>query len=362
MRRCAWFLTDLRIGGGELLPLVLLPQLPGFEGAVVLFKNAIQHEVPAGVRVISLGSDDGRLRGRMPGLLGAALRVCRSVDLVIGGLEGAPIVVAAFCGLVTRRPVVGVVPTHIGRHAAAVRMNGVEWRLLRWALRRCRAVITASEDGRDALVAAGVRRVRVHVIPNPVPPWAVAAPAKPGGERPVPRLLTVGRLEPVKGMDLVLEAARQLDDVAFTWEIVGDGSQASALRQRNTALGLNGKVRFVGRVDDLRPHFQQADCFVLASRVEGMSIAMLEAMANGLPVIATRSGRGVEEALEGGKAGVLVPGEDPLALARAVRELLHDSARARALGEAARRRARDFEPETIARAYGRVFDEVLARR
>ena len=361
MKRCAWFLTNLEVGGGERLPLVLLPEMRDFDAVLVLFKDSVQHDVPPGLRVIALGRDDGRLRARLSVLLPAAVRVARSVDLLVGGLEGAPIVMAALCGLLARRPVVGVVPTHLGHLADIVSMNRVERWMLRWALRRCDTVITASTDGRDALVAAGVPSDRVRVIPNPVTPWALAARPAREVSGPVPRLLTVGRLEPVKGMDLILEAVRQLEDVAFDWEIVGDGSQAAALRERTSALGLQPKVHFVGRVEDLRPHFQQADCFVLASRVEGMSIAMLEAMANGLPIIATRSGRGVEEALDGGKAGVLVGGEDPGALARAVRELLANPTRARALGDAARLRSRDFEPATIAAAYGRVFHSVLVR-
>jgi glycosyltransferase involved in cell wall biosynthesis len=306
--------------------------------------------------VATLGHDPARLRARMPALLLGALRASRGADLLVGGLEGAPIVVAAMCGLLSRRPVVGVVPTHLGRHAEAVHMSAVERRLLRWALRRCRAVITASVDGCDALLAVGVRPERVHVIPNPVSPWALATVDRVPRLDGPPRVLSVGRLEPVKGMDVVLEAAHQLADVEFTWEIVGDGTQAAALRQRSAALGLEDKVRFAGRVEDLGPHFRQADCFVLASRVEGMPIAMLEAMANGLPIVATRSGRGVEEALEGGNAGLLVPVEDPGALARALGELLQDPARARALGEAARRRARDFEPAAIAAAYEHVFE------
>jgi glycosyltransferase involved in cell wall biosynthesis len=162
-------------------------------------------------------------------------------------------------------------------------------------------------------------------------------------------------------MDVVLEAAARLRDLEFQWDIVGGGTQADALRARHAELGLGGTVRFAGRVDDLKPCYERADCFVLASRLEGMSIAMLEAMACGLPVVATRSGRGVEEALDGGQAGVLVPAEDPVALAAAVREVISQPDRARALGEAARRRARDFSPAAIAAAYARVFDAAVAR-
>jgi glycosyltransferase involved in cell wall biosynthesis len=354
-------LTDLRIGGGELLPLILLPRLRGFEGVVALFKDSIQHRVPTDVRVVALGPAGDRLRTRIISLLPSALRLSRDADLLIGGLEGAPIILAAVCGLLTRRPVVGVVPTHLERHIAAVRMSAIERRLLLWALRSCRAVITASEDGRDSLVSSGVRADRVHVIPNPVSPWAVASQREPRSEGSAPRLLTVGRLERVKGMDLALEAAAQLGDVAFTWEIVGDGSQAAALRARNAALGLESKVRLSGLVDELAPHYRDADCFVLASRVEGLPIAILEAMANGLAIVATRSGRGVEEALGGGKFGVLVASEDPAALAAAIRGLLVDPLRLRDLGEAARRRARDFSPERIAYAYSGVFRTALER-
>ena len=356
MKRCAWFLTDLRIGGGERLPLVLLPELPGWEGLVILLKDDIEHEMPPGVRVVPLGPADAALRSRALTLVPAALRASRDADLLVGGLEGAPIIVAALVGWLTHRSTVGVVPTHLGRHLEAVRMSAIERGVLGWALRRCRAVITASADGGDALIQAGVRSERIHVIPNPVTPWAFTVVRSSVSNRPVSRLLTVGRLEPVKGMDVILEAASKLRDVSFEWEIVGDGTQAAALRARNVELGLEGRVRFAGRVEDLTPCFERAHCFVLASRLEGMSIAMLEAMATGLPIVATRSGLGVEEALDEGRAGVLVPAGDPDALASAVRDIVEHPDRAQALGEAARRRARDFAPATIATAYARVFD------
>jgi glycosyltransferase involved in cell wall biosynthesis len=313
----------------------------------------------ANLKVVSLGPPGARLRSRLLELIPAAMRASQGADLLVGGLEGAPIILATLCGWMNRRPTVGVVPTHLGRLIAAVRMGDLQRRLLVWALRRCGAVITASEDGRDALLAAGLRRDRVHVIANPVTPWAFQIVRQTEPQSPV-RLLTVGRLEPVKGMDVVLEAAARLHDLSFRWEIVGDGPQGEALRALHAELGLGEKVHLAGRVEDLQPYFRRADCFVLASRLEGMSIAMLEAMATGLPIIATRSGRGVEEALNGGRAGTLVPADDSAALAAAVREVISQPERARAMGEAARLRARDYAPSTIAAAYGRVFDRVVA--
>jgi glycosyltransferase involved in cell wall biosynthesis len=153
-------------------------------------------------------------------------------------------------------------------------------------------------------------------------------------ERPV--VGTVGRLEQRKGQDVLLAAIERLKGrrTAPQLLVVGDGPTASDLRKRADALGVTKLVRFTGTLDDVRPALAAMDVFTLPSREEGMSNALMEAMAAAKPIVATDVG-GNGEVLDRGRLGVLVPGDDALALADAVGALLDDPARAAALGAAA---------------------------
>jgi L-malate glycosyltransferase len=154
-------------------------------------------------------------------------------------------------------------------------------------------------------------------------------------ERPV--VGTVGRLEQRKGQDVLLAAIERLKGrrPAPQLVVVGDGPTAGDLRKRADALGVTKLVRFTGTLDDVRPALAAMDVFTLPSREEGMSNALMEAMAAAKPIVATDVG-GTGEVLDRGRLGVLVPSDDALALADAVAALLDDSARAGALGAAAR--------------------------
>src|SRR6185369_13157214 len=153
-------------------------------------------------------------------------------------------------------------------------------------------------------------------------------------ERPV--VGTVGRLEQRKGQDVLLAAIERLKSRRPAPHLlVGDGPAASDLRKRAEALGVAKLVRFTGTLDDVRPALAAMDVFTLPSREEGMSNALMEAMAAAKPIVATDVG-GNGEVLDRGRLGVLVPGDDALALADAVGALLDDRARAAALGAAGR--------------------------
>jgi len=154
-------------------------------------------------------------------------------------------------------------------------------------------------------------------------------------ERPV--VGTVGRLEQRKGQDVLLAAVERLKSrrPAPQLLVVGDGPTAADLRKRAEALGVAKLVRFTGTLDDVRPALAAIDVFTLPSREEGMSNALMEAMAAAKPIVATDVG-GNGEVLDRGRLGVLVPSDDALALADAVAGLLDEPARATALGAAAR--------------------------
>ena len=138
------------------------------------------------------------------------------------------------------------------------------------------------------------------------------------------RLLFVGRLAPEKGCLVLIEAVAQLSDV--TLDIVGDGPSRAALRERAAALGLADRVVFHGYMDEagVRQRLAEADVFVMASFAEGVPVVLMEALAAGVPAVATRIA-GIPELIEDGLTGLLVPPAEPTAIAEAVRRLLEDS-------------------------------------
>ncbi len=228
-------------------------------------------------------------------------------------------------------------------------------------LRRARhaAIATVDRPALEALRARGFPRV-VHIA-NGVD---LAEFAGPRAEADPPRLLFAGRHEPQKGLDVLLEAVaivRRERGAGFRLVIAGQGSQTPALRERSRALGLDGVVSFPGALPrgDLVRAYREAGALVLPSRFEGFPIAILEAWAAGVPVIATSVG-GVAD-LCGPENAVLLPPEDPRALATAIAALLDDAALRRRLGEAGRRLVGErYTWEAVAGRYLRLYDDVRA--
>lgn len=197
----------------------------------------------------------------------------------------------------------------------------------RAALAACAGVVTTSRaTARLIATELGVPHERIAVAPPGTDP--VPTQLRPAGNEdtgPV-RLLAVGSLTPRKGHDVLLAALGQLTDLDWRLTVAGaprDPVHAALLEADAAAPGLRGRVRFVGAVDDatLAALYREAEIFSLASRFEGYGMAYTEAMANGLPVVGCDAGA-VAEATNG--AAVLVPPNDPQALATALRPLIAD--------------------------------------
>jgi glycosyltransferase involved in cell wall biosynthesis len=171
--------------------------------------------------------------------------------------------------------------------------------------------------------------------------------------------LFVGRLETQKGVDILLDAFTRAhpDGKAWLW-IVGSGSLRQDLEVRARGLGVLGRVRFEGAVADAAPFYWAADAFAIASRWEGLPLALLEAQAAGLPVVAAAAG-GVAEAIREGTTGLLVPREDAAALAAAMQRVDGDPGLAQRLGyEAARQAREEWSWERMVSAYEVLYERV----
>jgi glycosyltransferase involved in cell wall biosynthesis len=229
------------------------------------------------------------------------------------------------------------------------------------------AVVAISEGVCAALKASGVEPARIHLVPSGV---EVARFAGATARRSAARarlgladdawvVASVGALEERKGHDVLLDAVATLPDPRLVVLIVGDGSQRDVLAARTAARGLGERVRLLGRVEDVTEILAAADVLAMPSRQEGLGVAALEAMAAGLPVIASRVG-GLPEAVVDGATGVLVPVGDVGALAAAIASLAAGRDRARALGAAGAARVRErFTMAGMAAATLAVYRRLL---
>jgi glycosyltransferase involved in cell wall biosynthesis len=154
-----------------------------------------------------------------------------------------------------------------------------------------------------------------------------------------PRILSVGRIVHQKGLDLAIRALSELQDMEWSWRIAGDGPQLPSLENAARERNMQARVEFMGwkATEQLRQEYAASNLFLFPSRHEGMPNAVLEAMASGLPVIATRIA-GNEELVVDGQTGFLVPVEDAAALREALRDLLADDGKRARMGRAARAR------------------------
>lgn len=233
------------------------------------------------------------------------------------------------------------------------------------ALRRADRVIAISQDiAGEAIDLLGIAPERIVRLGNGVDLQRFRP--RPWKEDLSPRILFMGRLGPQKRVDVLLEAfaelrRRRTDSTGLELIVAGDGPLEAELRQRARALGVEEHTRFPGRVPDVVGLLRDASVFVLPSVAEGASNALLEAMATGVPVVATRLPSNEELATDGEHA-LLVPPGDSAALAAAIERLLDDATLRRGLVEAARARAESFDLTQVAAQHVDLFDELAVPR
>jgi len=229
---------------------------------------------------------------------------------------------------------------------------------------RAHAVVATSQGVADDLTRNyGVPAAKIRVLHNPVDLDAIAravdepAPAELDGDHPV--VAAAGRLAGVKNYPLLLRAAAVLAQrrPVHVW-ILGEGPERTALEALADEQGLGGRVRFLGFQPNPWRFMARADVFALTSTYEGFGNVLIEAMACGTPVVATRSS-GTVEIVEDGRNGVLVD-HDPEAVAAAIAGLLDDATRREAMVSSARGGVAHYALPAVAARYERMFAELTA--
>lgn len=232
------------------------------------------------------------------------------------------------------------------------------WKIRR-AFPRAARILPVSRFLREAITNYGIRG-NFQVVPNAVDLGLFHPPRGPREPGPA-RLLTVALQVPVKGLDILLEALGRLPAEAPLWnlDLAGDGPERESLERRAAALGLLPRVRFCGMLSraEVALRMRAADLFVLPSLSENLPCVLQEALASGLPVVASRVG-GIPEFI-GEQQGELVPPGDPQALAGALlRALARTGPPDR---EALARAALPYSHAAVGGQLAALYREVLGR-
>ena len=235
-----------------------------------------------------------------------------------------------------------------------------------WMYRRVARVIAVSDAIRRRLVERdGVPAGKITVIPNSVPPTREAHGDDlplPAGMEDGPVVGVVARLQPEKGVTGFLKAAAHVMRAfpAARFAVVGDGPLREELFGLAEDLWVRERVLFLGFRPDAQALIGMMDVVAVPSVSEGTPLVVLEAMAAGVPVVASRVG-GIPSQLQNGTEGILVPPGDPRALGDAILGLLRDPERARRMGEAGRlRAATEFSHENMVRRVEGIYRDALA--
>ena len=334
--RVALFATSVAFGGIERVVLNLLRHMPpGVEIVPIVFTRTDCEDQTFFERLREMGLRHETLyvNSHTPALivnpvvnLAQAIRIVKNgrFDLIHSHgyrADAFVLVVAKYLGLPFVSTVHGFTPTD-----PRLRLwCELDARLLRFFPR----VMAVSAPMKDQLVAYGLDAARVDVVIN-----AVEEAAQGGSSRREMRLRLgisesefvfgfVGRLSDEKGVDHLLQAAESLvaQERSARFVIVGDGPRKDDLLAATRSRGLEGKVDYVGFQSNTAPWYETFDAFVLPSLSEGTPMALLEAMAHGLPSVATAVG-GVPQVVSDGENGLLVPAADRAKLCEAMRSLM----------------------------------------
>ncbi len=254
------------------------------------------------------------------------------------------------------------IPTIVSEHIypASTDVNKIWQFIMKWTYRYADLVTVLTQNALPFYpVAQGYRTI---VMPNPV---TTPVPMVTINRLlPTPSLIAIGRLHPQKGFDLLMKAFHQIQAKYPDWQItiLGEGPMRSELEDLRSQLQLTDCVHLPGAVQNVQDYLRQADLFVMPSRFEGFPMALCEAMACGLPVLAADCLSGPRDIIEDGVNGVLVATEDVDALAAGLDTLMSDSAKRQQLAENAPQILDRFGVEQVMEIWADAIDLVIARK
>ena len=367
--KIAMVISSLSAGGAERVVVLLAQGLTalGHRVSIVTIFGADRdfYATPEGVdRVaLDLGGETRSVVEKVTAnarRLAALRRALRRVepDVVISFMPETN-VLALLAGWGTRVPVI------VTEHAdpRVFRLKPTWETLRRVAYRRAARVVSVSAGVDDYF--AWLPEAKRAVIPNPIPLAEIRSEKGTPVSSDRPHVVAgMGRLAPEKGFDVLIRAfalsAAELPDWGLV--ILGEGSERATLESIVAELDLQDRVRLPGVLDDPFSALRRADLFVLSSRSESFGNALVEAMACGLPVIATQCWSRSPGLVRDGVDGILVPPDDVDALAAAMSELMGDEARRRQFASEATGAVERFDVGTVSRTWDELLQAVVGRR
>ena len=231
--------------------------------------------------------------------------------------------------------------------------------------RSCDCVIALNKKIEEEFVASGFAKEKIVNMPNGViiPQRQIKPNDSNKKKLSETRILYAGRLHPQKGPDVLIESlkliSQERSDLNWHLDILGKGVLLDQLKSRVEAYGISNRVSFRGAVENVDDYMQQADIFVLPSRAEGMSNAILEAMAMGIPIVASNI-PGNDGLIVNEIDGLVTKPEDPSGLSRAIIRLIEDEHLRNKLGKEARKKAIEkYSMESVAKSYYHLYNDLL---
>lgn len=360
----AFFHYHLRPGGFERVLVNLLSEMELSSGRPMLLllrpEGAFLDELRNEVEVVELGTH--RLRYAIPRLVRLVGRY--NIEVLCTG--HTQINLMALAAARWKRGLKVVIGEHTPLSLALEEMRRP--RLSLALMRRlypdaCSVVVPVPELGTEVGRILGRPDLTFDVLHNPVLGRSVSAAVRE--EPPIdwphsPVVAAAGRLIHAKGFDVLLWAIRRLEsDPPVTLLLLGEGPEQGHLASLAERLGIAPRVRFCGLVGNPLPYFRRADVVVSASRRESFGNVLIEAMYCGTPVVATDCWAGSSFVVRDGAAGLLVPPDDPEALAKAIETVLWDGETASRLVSGGTNWCRNFSVERAVPAYARLLENAL---
>jgi glycosyltransferase involved in cell wall biosynthesis len=359
-----FLITELSTGGAQVALLRLLKCLDRdrFRPIVVCLYNgdgAVAQEICA----LDIHVFDARMCHKAD--LAALLRLYRWIRHIRPAILHTSLFHANLSGRVLGR--LAGVPVIVCSERTMAMENEWRYRLNRWTVGLVDRVVAVSVNVRDFCIShIGLPADKLAVIPNGVelPGLPLVSPLEARAELGLPPegpvIGALSRLDPAKGVSFLIQALAQVNGAYLA--VVGDGPERAALESLAGSLGVSSRVCWAGHRRHAPRYLPAFDLFVQPSLHEGLPNAVLEAMAAGLPVVATAVG-GTPEVVVDGITGILVPPHDPGALARPITRLLRDPGLRCKMGQAGRERVeRCFTVEQMIQRTQALYEDVLEAR
>lgn len=350
-------------GGAERVMSVLGDYLiqQGYEVCLVnLDADTAYYPYPATVKTIKLGVD--YLPGQQASMASRWLRDYRALTKVMKEERpDAAIIFLNMAELVGAGVAWHLKIPHILSIRNDPRFESLAIRLSRrWNAAHCDALVCQSEAVSSVYASVQANRI---IIGNPLSPNAVSDDPLPDEREKV--ILYVGRLSPQKNPQMLLEAFAMLDPAyqAYRLRMVGSGELETSLKQKAEELGIGSRVEWAGTVANPLKVYRSATCYVCSSHYEGMSNALMEAMANGIPSISTDVPSGTARTLiNDGENGFIVPCGDAAALCGIMERLLANPALQQRFSQNGLAVGRMYEQREVCGQWEKVLRSILLKK